>query len=90
MEQCPAGVEAKLIQADPLFVNPGEANYRLRRDSPAIDAGDPLGAPDLDFDGQPRIRDGDRDGRPVIDLGAYETKPPRLAPARSRSRQNSR
>ena len=36
------------IYADPLFVDPGNANYQLSTASPCIDAGDPEGAPDPD------------------------------------------
>lgn len=41
-------------------------DLRLRMTSPAIDAGQNLPAPALDFDGNPRINNG------VVDIGAYE------------------
>lgn len=51
-----------------------DGNYRLRPDSPCIDAGDNsepnLGATDLD--GHPRIIDGDCNDTNVVDMGAYE------------------
>lgn len=58
------------ISADPKFAR----NYQLSSGSPAIDAGT-NSAPDLtayDLAGKPRIVDGDGDGNPVIDMGAFE------------------
>lgn len=65
------------ISADPLFVNPA-SDYHLRADSPSIDAGDNTAAnlPDKDIDGNPRIRDGNKDGIPIVDMGAYEFSMP--------------
>jgi parallel beta-helix repeat protein/putative cofactor-binding repeat protein len=62
------------ISADPLFVDPANGNYHLQPNSPAIDAGD-NSAPDLpatDFDGDPRILDGDGDGLAIVDMGIDE------------------
>jgi len=79
------------IADDPRFADPdgpdGKAqtyednDYHLRPHSPCIDAGKNenwmVGA--VDLDGNPRIADGDRDGRPVVDMGAYEfTRPASL------------
>ncbi len=36
------------VNADPLFVDPDNGDYRLTADSPCIDAGDPNGEPDPD------------------------------------------
>src|SRR5439155_23846670 len=61
------------ISGNPSFVNRLN-DFRLRVDSPAIDAGTnsaPL-LPQKDFSGQPRIVDGNDDGTAVIDMGAYE------------------
>jgi hypothetical protein len=61
------------ISANPSFVN-RLSDFRLRADSPAIDAGTnsaPL-LPRKDLSGQPRIVDGNNDGTAVIDMGAYE------------------
>jgi|GEM_PF-974385 len=42
------------ITSDPRLVSPSEGNYRLRPDSPAIDAGTSTDAPTTDFDGTAR------------------------------------
>lgn len=54
------------------FMNPAGANFQLQKRSPAVDAGSDLDAPFDDFDGRSRPQDGDRDGHPHIDIGAYE------------------
>jgi predicted outer membrane repeat protein len=57
------------ISADPLFIAPDRANYRLSPGSPCIDAGDPKYTPksnETDLDG--RLR---RLGL-AVDMGAYE------------------
>lgn len=77
-----------IINLDPLFVDPNSGDYRLLPDSPCIDAGKNTAVPadttDLDgdgnttepipwdLDGNPRIVDGNNDGIPVVDMGAYE------------------
>lgn len=66
------------ISADPLFVNPSTGDYHLRPGSLSIDRGDNT-APNLpltDFDGTPRIADGDSDGASVVDIGAFEFPAP--------------
>src|SRR5262249_26971565 len=53
-------------------------DYRLRYDSPLIDAGDstPLGSGETDLGGNPRIVDGVQPfGGAVRDIGAYEYQP---------------
>ena len=52
------------IDAPPRFVDPLTGDYRLMKDSPAIDAGTPVGAPTTDLDGNPRDM--------MPDMGAYE------------------
>ena len=57
------------ISADPMF----DADYRLRFGSPAIDAGTAgASVPSTDLAGSSRPADGDGDGVPVVDMGAYE------------------
>ncbi len=72
------------IGDDPLFLDadgpddtPGteDDNLRLQAGSPCIDAGDNVSVPSTvttDRDGNGRIVDGDDDGTPTVDLGAYE------------------
>ena len=67
---------------DPLFLgDPALGEFRLRHDSPLIDAGNPGAAPTPtdDFEGDPRPVDGNGDGSAVRDLGAFEYQ--RKAPA---------
>lgn len=61
------------ISADPKFISPLEADYRLQAGSPAVDAGSATGAPAVDFDGSPRPLDGpDADLDAEFDMGAHE------------------
>jgi hypothetical protein len=62
------------ISADPCFVNPVVGDYHLKASSPCIDAGDngALALPETDFDGNPRVVDGDDDGIAIVDMGAFE------------------
>jgi nitrous oxidase accessory protein NosD len=62
------------ISADPQFVDPTGGDFRLRPGSPSIDLGgnDVPHLPNTDFDGDPRITDGDGNGVAVIDMGAFE------------------
>jgi hypothetical protein len=64
------------ISADPMFVKPSAGDYHLWADSPCIDTGAPKLAsiflPETDFDGNPRVVDGDGDGVAIVDMGAYE------------------
>ena len=66
---------------NPRFVDPESSftaptalgDYRLRADSPLIDAGLNASNPaTLDLDRETRVADGDGDGTTTIDIGAYE------------------
>ncbi len=65
------------IDADPLFVNPGNNDFRLSAGSPCIDAGDNTAVPQFvlrDLDGNPRFA-ADAcagDSGATVDMGAYE------------------
>jgi len=63
------------INADPYFVDAAGGDLRLSAVSPCIDKGInavvPLGMT-TDFDGHPRIVDGDCNDTEIVDMGAYE------------------
>ncbi|MBN2017236.1 MAG: T9SS type A sorting domain-containing protein [Candidatus Cloacimonetes bacterium] len=68
-----------VISADPKFVNYAGYDFHLDETSPCIDSGDdsivPFALPLFDFEGNNRIIDGDLNGTPEIDMGAYEFVP---------------
>jgi PKD repeat protein len=66
------------ISGAPLFLDPANNDFHLCLGSPAIDAGSTTGLvlPATDFDGNPRVIDGN------VDIGAYEfdpNAPPRVS-----------
>ena len=65
------------ISADPQFVDPFRGDYHLQATSPSIDAGNTNAPriPSTDFDGNPRIADGNSNQVATIDQGAYEFVP---------------
>ncbi len=58
--------DIKVDDADGLFVDPDNDNYRLQNDAVAVDAGVDAGAPLLDIEGNPRLNE--------VDMGAYENQ----------------
>jgi Right handed beta helix region len=66
------------ISADPLFVDSANGDYHLQLGSPSIDAGDNTvpGLPPTDLERRNRIKDGNRDGVAVVDMGAFEAALP--------------
>ena len=60
------------ITSSPSFFNAGARDFRLRPGSSCIDEGSAVGAPADDLAGRARALDGDADGVPAVDIGAYE------------------
>jgi hypothetical protein len=78
------GGPGNVDNVDPLFVDPSAGDYRLRADSPLIEAGTPgpLAATEsaTDLAGNGRIRDANADCIFTRDMGAYEFQPPARNP----------
>ena len=73
--------------AAPRFVNAAAGDYRLRYDSPLVDAGDPAAlAATTDLGKLPRPVDGNGDGSAIRDVGAYEYQRAHPSPAPGRRR----
>jgi hypothetical protein len=61
---------------NPIFSGNGSDHYRLKPESPCIDAGTNSGqSPSRDLTRTPRPQDGDMDGTYTFDMGAYEFDP---------------
>jgi len=75
------------INTDPLFVDPATGDFHLQAGSPCIDAGtnDAPGLFDTDFEGDPRVFDGDNDGTATVDMGADEYVVEKLMVVRQRT-----
>ncbi len=82
--QAAYGVEMQSREIDPRFVDRAGGNYRLKRTSPAIDAGVDVGVKE-DAEGQSRPCDGNEDGTTAPDIGADEFHP---APGREKAKDD--
>jgi hypothetical protein len=60
------------VEGEPMFVNVAGADFHLQKDSPAVDKGSSVDAPNDDFEGNSRPQDGNEDGTAIHDIGAYE------------------
>jgi nitrous oxidase accessory protein NosD len=65
------------IDADPRLVDSGNDDFHVRFGSPCVDAGktEVAGLPQLDFEGDARIENGDANPLAVVDIGADEMVP---------------
>ena len=65
-----------VMHSEPSFVS--VSDYRLNAGSPCIDTGSNSvsGIPSTDLEGNPRVVDGDGNGTPTADMGAYERAAP--------------
>jgi len=73
--QAETGKDQNSINSDPLFVNSGQHNYRIKGGSLCIDHGsnNTPALSNTDIEGNPRVVNG------IVDMGAYEYRP-NLAP----------
>ncbi|MCE5322052.1 S8 family serine peptidase [bacterium] len=60
------------IHADPMLLDAEAGDFHIPFDSPCIDAGTSINAPEDDADGNLRPVDGNGDGVPAVDIGPYE------------------
>jgi hypothetical protein len=63
-----------LVNVDPAFIAPADEDYALRSGSPVVDKADLLLTIGTDRDDLGRAFDGDGNGSPVPDMGAYELR----------------
>ena len=73
------GGQPRCIGGDPRFANPTLDDFRLRFDSPCLDAGDPALVRDEDLAGRLRDVDGNLDLAHAVDIGALEFEPLHLS-----------
>lgn len=59
---------------DPKFINGSKYNFRIKGESPCIDAGNPSSdlIPEYDIENNIRVSDGNGDNIPIIDIGCFE------------------
>jgi parallel beta-helix repeat protein len=71
---CVANFSSGNLFSDPQLLAAANNDFHLAKSSPAVDAGDSTAAylPSTDYDGNPRIADGNGDGTAVVDMGVYE------------------
>jgi predicted outer membrane repeat protein len=62
------------VRVEPGFVHAAGGNFELPFGSPCIDIGDnqATSLPTDDYEGKPRVMDGNEDGVAVVDMGAFE------------------
>ena len=74
-------VPAGMTFADPLFVDPGNGDFRILEGSPCVDAADADAAPEFDYFGQPRVTLAAHEGLvgQLADIGICEVMPRNVA-----------
>ncbi|MBN1638072.1 MAG: T9SS type A sorting domain-containing protein [Ignavibacteriales bacterium] len=69
-----------VMDLEPMFADTAAGDFRLKENSPCIDAGDPdtsgLHLPIHDLFGNLRLQDGNGDGISIVDIGAHEFAAP--------------
>jgi hypothetical protein len=66
-------VDSHFVPGVPTFVSAG--NHTPAAGSILVDAGNPTFSGTVDLPGNPRVKDGDGDGKAITDIGAYERQP---------------
>ena len=72
--------QTDIVRSDPGFVDAPGGTFRLRPDSPLVDAGAPDADQGIELDGNPLVVDGNGDGSARRDIGAYELAAPARQP----------
>ncbi len=63
------------IISSPMWKSEKDRDFHLKSDSPLIDKGKNVKDLEKDIEGNPRIIDGNKDGKAIIDIGPYEYIP---------------